>query len=149
MHWWDKQLAEYQPLPTWKDFPARVGAGDPRCRRGRAEDFPFWLLTARSMQYSWGGNVGIQMIKEVADNIAGPPRRHHQRGAAAAAGHRRRRHVEVAAPQRTTRGRAVVREGIRPDTLLMIGQFDHWATPFAKDFGDAEPERAGARCRSS
>jgi len=24
-------------------------------------------------------------------------------------------------------------EGIRPDTLLMIGQFDHWATPFAKD----------------
>jgi len=26
-------------------------------------------------------------------------------------------------------------EGIRPDTLLMIGQFDHWATPYAKDFG--------------
>jgi phenylacetyl-CoA:acceptor oxidoreductase len=25
-------------------------------------------------------------------------------------------------------------EGIRPDTLLIIGQFDHWATPFAKDF---------------
>ena len=24
-------------------------------------------------------------------------------------------------------------EGIRPDTLLMIGQFDHWATPFAKE----------------
>ena len=28
----------------------------------------------------------------------------------------------------------MLREGIRPDTLLMIGQFDHWATPFAKDF---------------
>jgi len=27
----------------------------------------------------------------------------------------------------------VLREGIRPDTILMIGQFDHWATPFAKD----------------
>ena len=26
-------------------------------------------------------------------------------------------------------------EGIRPDTLLLIGQFDHWATPMAKDFG--------------
>jgi phenylacetyl-CoA:acceptor oxidoreductase len=23
------------------------------------------------MQYAWGGNVGMQMIKEVADNIAG------------------------------------------------------------------------------
>jgi len=32
-----------------------------------------------------------------------------------------------------TRGYAVTREGIRPDTVLMIGQFDHWATPFAKD----------------
>ena len=30
-------------------------------------------------------------------------------------------------------GEAVLREGIRPDTLLMIGQFDHWKTPFAKD----------------
>jgi phenylacetyl-CoA:acceptor oxidoreductase len=32
-----------------------------------------------------------------------------------------------------TRGYAVLREGIRPDTVLMIGQFDHWATPYAKD----------------
>ena len=23
----------------------------------------------------------------------------------------------------------MLRQGIRPDTLLMIGQFDHWATP--------------------
>jgi phenylacetyl-CoA:acceptor oxidoreductase len=29
----------------------------------------------------------------------------------------------------------VLRQGIRPDTLLLIGQFDHWATPLAKDFG--------------
>ncbi len=34
-----------------------------------------------------------------------------------------------------TRGHAVLREGIRPDTVLMIGQFDHWATPVAKDLG--------------
>jgi hypothetical protein len=33
------------------------------------------------------------------------------------------------------RGRAVLRQGIRPDTLLLIGQFDHWATPLAADFG--------------
>jgi len=32
-----------------------------------------------------------------------------------------------------TEGHAVLREGIRPDTLLMIGQFDHWVTPYAKD----------------
>ena len=27
-----------------------------------------------------------------------------------------------------------VREGIRPDTVVMVGQFDHWKTPVAKDF---------------
>jgi phenylacetyl-CoA:acceptor oxidoreductase len=32
-------------------------------------------------------------------------------------------------------GSAVLRQGIRPDTLLLLGQFDHWATPVAKDFG--------------
>ena len=45
--------------------------------------------------------------------------------------------VEISTPVRSTRGRAVLREGIRPDTLLAIGQFDHWATPYAKDFGVA------------
>ena len=24
-------------------------------------------------------------------------------------------------------------QGIRPDTLVILGQFDHWATPYAKD----------------
>ena len=43
--------------------------------------------------------------------------------------------IEIRTPQRAVRGRAVLRQGIRPDTLLLIGQFDHWATPFAKDFG--------------
>ena len=43
--------------------------------------------------------------------------------------------VTIESPTGITRGRAVLREGIRPDTVLMIGQFDHWATPFAKDLG--------------
>ena len=34
-------------------------------------DYPFWLLSSRSMQFAWGANAGIPMIKEVADNIAG------------------------------------------------------------------------------
>jgi phenylacetyl-CoA:acceptor oxidoreductase len=32
-----------------------------------------------------------------------------------------------------TEGYAVLRDGIRPDVVLMIGQFEHWKTPFAKD----------------
>jgi len=42
--------------------------------------------------------------------------------------------VEVRSPLNQTTGRVLLCEGIRPDTLLMIGQFDHWATPYAKEF---------------
>ena len=41
--------------------------------------------------------------------------------------------VAIESVSGTTEGNAVLREGIRPDTVLMIGQFDHWKTPFAKD----------------
>jgi phenylacetyl-CoA:acceptor oxidoreductase len=134
MRWWDAQMAEYQALPVWKDFPGLweasvVDAG------GRAQNYPFWLLTARSMQYAWGGNVGVQMIKEVADNIAGHRGVIMNPRAAAELGISDGDTIEIATPARSTRGRVVLRQGIRPDTLLLIGQFDHWATPFAKDFG--------------
>jgi phenylacetyl-CoA:acceptor oxidoreductase len=134
MRWWDKQLDEYQALPGWKDFAApweaavTAAGGEPR-------DFPFWLLTARSMQYAWGGNVGMQLIKEVADNIAGHRGVIMNTRRAESLGIADGDLVEIATPKRAVRGRAVLRQGIRPDTLLMIGQFDHWATPFAKDFG--------------
>jgi phenylacetyl-CoA:acceptor oxidoreductase len=133
MNWWDKQLAEYQALPAWKDFPgewerALVAMG------GAPREFPFWLLTSRSMQYAWGGNVGMQLIKEVADNVAGHGGVIVNTGRARAMGVASGDWVEIATPQRSVRARAVLRQGIRPDTLLLLGQFGHWATPFAKDF---------------
>ena len=102
---------------------------------GRGEDYPFWMLTARSMQYAWGGNVGMQLIKEVADNVAGHRGVIVNAAAARKLGIADGDPIEIATPRRRIRGRAVLRQGIRPDTLLAIGQFDHWATPFAKDFG--------------
>ncbi len=134
MHWWDKQLPEYQALPAWKDFGAPWVAALEKAG-GRPQDYPFWLLTARSMQYAWGGNVGMQLIKEVADNVTGHRGVVMNTQAAMSLGIADGDQVEIATPQRSVRGRAVLRQGIRPDTLLMIGQFDHWATPFAKDFG--------------
>ena len=136
MHWWDEQLKEYQGLPAWKDFPglwetsvAQLG--------GRAEDYPFWLLTARSMQYAWGANAGMQLMREVSDNIAGHRGVIVNAGTAERLGVAEGDEIEIATPQRQVRARAVLRQGIRPDTLLLIGQFDHWATPHAKDFGMA------------
>ena len=133
--WWDKQLKEYQAIPTWHNFPgiwedALEEAFD--CKIG---DYPFWLMTARSMQYSWGANAGIQMIKEVADNIAGHDGFIMNTGRARALGINDGDMVEVSSPNgQVVSGAAVLRQGIRPDCLLMLAQFNHWKTPLAKDF---------------
>ena len=134
MFWWDRQLEEYQALPAWKDFPAMWEAilGE---SGAQAQDYPFWLLTSRSMQYAWGGNVGLQMIKEVADNIAGHRGVIMNPQAARRLGIGDGDPIRISTPRRSVSGRAVLRQGIRPDTLLLLGQFDHWVTPLAKDFG--------------
>jgi phenylacetyl-CoA:acceptor oxidoreductase len=134
MQWWDRQLAEYQGLPAWKDFPALWEEELARAG-GKAAEYPFWLLTSRSMQYAWGGNVGVQLIREVAGNVAGHGGVIINAGRAAELGIAEGDTVEIATPSRQVRARAVLRQGIRPDTLLLIAQFDHWATPFARDFG--------------
>ncbi|MCC7058978.1 MAG: molybdopterin-dependent oxidoreductase, partial [Burkholderiaceae bacterium] len=143
MHWWDKQMNEYQALPPWKDFPG-LWEGMVTAGGGRAEDYPFWLITARSMQYVWGGNVGMQMIHEVAGNVAGHRGVIINTQAAARLGIEDGDAIEIATPKHSVHGRAVLRQGIRPDTLLLIGQFDHWATPLAKDFGVPSLNKLGS-----
>jgi phenylacetyl-CoA:acceptor oxidoreductase len=132
IEWWDKQLAEYEALPSYKPFPdiwieyAREVGRDP-------DEFPLWALTARSMQYAWGANVGLPLISEVAENVAGHKGVVINRKTARGLGIEDGDAVVIESVAGTTRSRAVLREGIRPDTILLIGQFDHWATPYAKD----------------
>lgn len=134
MTWWDAQLAEYRALPPYKDFPGLWERAVARAG-GAPGDYPFWLLTARSMQYAWGGNAGVQLMREVAENIAGHRGVIVNSATASRLGIADGDEIELATPKRTVRGRAVLRQGIRPDTLLLVGQFDHWATPLARDFG--------------
>ncbi|MCC6212554.1 MAG: molybdopterin-dependent oxidoreductase [Burkholderiales bacterium] len=130
--WWQKQLDEYEFLPgyeryadIWIDYVRDAGA-DPR-------EYPLWAITARSMQYSWGANVGLPLIHEVADNIAGHRGVIVNRGTARKMGIAEGDDVVLESVSGRTEGKAVLREGIRPDVVLMIGQFDHWKTPYAKD----------------
>jgi phenylacetyl-CoA:acceptor oxidoreductase len=85
------------------------------------------------MQYAWGGNAGIQMMHEVAENVSGHGGVIVNSKRAAELGLADGDLVEVRSPLNATRGTLVTRQGIRPDTLLMVGQFEHWATPYAKD----------------
>jgi phenylacetyl-CoA:acceptor oxidoreductase len=133
VQWWDAQLEEYEALPSYKAFPdiyvnyAREVGRDPA-------EFPFWALTARSMQYAWGANVGLPLINELAHNIAGHKGVILNARAARALGLQEGDPLVIESVAGATKGNAVLREGIRPDTVLMIGQFDHWATPLAREF---------------
>jgi len=132
--WWDEQLEEYEALPSMMDFQELWEGALERNFGVDISDFPFWLITSRSMQYSWGGNVSIQMIREVSKNIGTHGGLVMNAGQAREMGLKDGDRVEITSPLSSTRGLLVTREGIRPDTLMLMGQFDHWATPFAKDF---------------
>jgi len=134
MHWWDTQLKEYQALPAWKDFPG-LYENEVGTLGGKLGEFPFWLITSRSMQYAWGANAGIQLMREVSENISGHRGVIMNTGTAERMGIAEGDHVEISTPARKVSANAVLRQGIRPDTLLLIGQFDHWVTPMAKGFG--------------
>ncbi len=131
--WWDRQLEDYEAMPEWHDLPKLWEDALANKFSIKIDDYPFWLITGRSMQYSWGGNAGLQMIHEVAKNIAGHGGIVMNPAAAKKLGLKEGDIAEVASPLSKTKGAVILRHGIRPDTLLMIGQFDHWATPFAKD----------------
>jgi phenylacetyl-CoA:acceptor oxidoreductase len=134
MNWWDKQLAEYQALPEWHDVPARWIRNLEKSG-AKAADFPFWLLTTKSMQYHAGGNAAIAMMGEIAQNVRGHTGVIINADTAANLGIADGDRIEVRSHIGATYGRATLAQGVRPDTLVIIGQFDHWATPYAKDLG--------------
>ncbi|HEY5719494.1 MAG TPA: molybdopterin-dependent oxidoreductase, partial [Gammaproteobacteria bacterium] len=134
IHWWDQQVAEYEPFPVWKDLNKLWGDAYERNFKVKIDDYPFWLLTARSMQYAWGGNVGIQLMREVAENVAGHSGIMLNAGTAQRLGIAEGDTIRVTSPVGTTEGRAFPRQGCRPDVIVMVGQFGHWKTPYAKEF---------------
>jgi phenylacetyl-CoA:acceptor oxidoreductase len=130
--WWDVQLDEYQALPKWKDFPA-IWRQPSAVRGPGGEDYPFWLLTSRSMQYSWGSNVSLPVLADVARHVRGHFGVMLNRGAARRLGIAEGDLVEIESSTGRTQGRAMLREGVRPDVAVVLQQFGHWATPFARD----------------
>jgi phenylacetyl-CoA:acceptor oxidoreductase len=97
------------------------------------KDYPFWLLSARSMQYSGGSNLTIPLINEVAENVKGQDGVMINSSVATEMGIRDGQMIELASPLGTTRTWARPRQGVRPDVLILLGQFGHWKMPLAKD----------------
>jgi phenylacetyl-CoA:acceptor oxidoreductase len=84
------------------------------------------------MQYHAGGNAAIEVMHEVAQNMRGHAGVIMNAKTAASLGIVEGDRIEVRSHIGATYGRAALVQGVRPDTLIIIGQFDHWATPFAK-----------------
>jgi len=132
IRWWDAQLNEYQPLPVWHDFPGIWEQG--LVNKGRKpEEFPFWMIATKSMQYHAGGNVGIQLMDELSQNVRGHGGIMINATTAEKMGVEDGDMLEATSVIGSTQGPTIVVEGIRPDTLVIIDQFGHWATPYAKD----------------
>lgn len=131
--WWDMQLEEYEAMPRWKDLNKLWDDIIEKNWDVKAADFPFWLLGTRSMQYAWGGNTSLQIIHEVASNVAGHDGVLINATKAAELGISEGDWIEVTSPVGTAHGQARLRQGIRKDVIVMLGQFGHWKMPFAKD----------------
>ena len=134
IHWWDEQLGEYAPLPHWCNVLDIWDRAVTRLGSDPAE-FPLWLISTKSMQYAAGNNVSIQLMDEVSQNVRGHGRILINTTTAADLGLAQDDWVEVRSPVAKTRGRVAISQGVRPDTVVVPGQFGHWATPFAKDLG--------------
>jgi len=85
------------------------------------------------MQYHAGGNVDIELMREVALNIRGHSGVIINAGTAARYGIAEGDRVEIRSHIGSTFGAAVLAQGVRPDTLVLLGQFDHWAQPYARN----------------
>jgi phenylacetyl-CoA:acceptor oxidoreductase len=85
------------------------------------------------MQYSWGSNVSLPVLADVARHVKGHFGVMLNRGAARELGIADGDLVEIESRTGRTRGRAILREGVRPDVAVVLQQFGHWATPFARD----------------
>ncbi len=95
----------------------------------------YYLHGAMAAQYSWGSNVSLPILADVARHVRGHFGVMLNRGAARGLGIADGDLVEIESPTGTTRGRAILREGVRPDVAVVLQQFGHWATPFARDLG--------------
>jgi phenylacetyl-CoA:acceptor oxidoreductase len=131
--WWDAQLEEYQALPAWKDFPA-IWSEVARRFGKKPEDYSLWLLTSRSMQFSWGSQVSLPLLADVAKYVQGHFGVMLNRETARALGIGDGDEIWVESPIGRQKGRAILRSGVRPDVIVALQQFGHWATPVADEY---------------
>ena len=98
-------------------------------------EYDFYVLTCRSMQFSWGSNAGIPHLAEIAEHVRGQVDILMNAEAAKRKGIRDGDKVWVESEVGKVKRKVKLCQGIRPDTILISAQFGQWAMPVAKDTG--------------
>lgn len=130
--WWEEQLSEYEALPKCEDYTQKWD--HVLNRRGiNPEEYPFFLINTRSMHFAWGSNNSLPVMAEMAEYVTGFGGVVINSTVAEKKGIRDGDTIVIESPLKKKKCTAIVREGIRPDTAVITGQFGNWAMPFAKD----------------
>lgn len=119
--WWN--TSGYVPLPQYLPSVPDSWSGG----------YDFYVTISRSMLFGHGSNVDIPWLIEVADQCGRDVRVLMNRRAALSRGIKEGDEVWVESPFGKVKQKVKLTEGIRPDTIVIGGQFGHWATPVARE----------------
>ncbi len=121
--WWPTE--EYVPLPTY--FPSVL--------QKVPEEYDFYVTTCRIAQFSYGSNVECPWLIEASELVPGQTDIIMNAKAAKGKDIKNGDEVWVESEVGKVRRRVRLTECIRPDTVLIAGQFGQWATPGARETG--------------
>ena len=121
--WWPTD--EYTALPTY--FPSKLDEVP--------AEYDFFVTTCRPIMFSYGSNLGLPWMNELAEQLPDQTHIVMNSDAAEARGIKEGDDIWVESQVARVNGKVTLRQGIRPDTLLIAGQFGQWGMPIAKDTG--------------
>ena len=121
--WWPTD--EYVPLPTY--FPQRI--------EEIPDEYDFYVTNCRLATFGWGNNPDIPWMNELSEHIKGANCITMNADAAKDRGIKDGDEVWIESPFGRVRQEVCLIQGIRPDVVLISGQFGQWAMPVAKEKG--------------
>jgi phenylacetyl-CoA:acceptor oxidoreductase len=123
--WWPTD--EYTALPVY--FPPIIEEAP--------SEYNFYVVNCRLAPTSWGANVGLPWVNEVAAQLKGIGDVLMNIKTGKKMGIKDGDMVCIESPTGKIKQRVKLCQGIRPDCLLISGQFGQWGMPVAKETGRA------------
>jgi phenylacetyl-CoA:acceptor oxidoreductase len=123
--WWPTD--EYTALPVY--FPPVLEEAPP--------EHDFYVVNCRVAPTSWGANVGLPWVNEISAQLRGVGDVLMNAKTAKKRGITDGDEIWIESTTGKIKQKVKLCQGIRPDCLLISGQFGQWAMPVAKETGRA------------